>query len=34
MEVRYDQSLNGTHPFDDSKTDHQVTIATDFVLPF
>ncbi len=33
-EVRYDQSLNGTHPFNDSKMDHQVTIAADFVLPF
>jgi hypothetical protein len=33
-EVRFDQSLNGTHPFSDSKKDHQVTIAADFVLPF
>jgi putative OmpL-like beta-barrel porin-2 len=33
-EVRYDQALNGTHPFNDSKMDHQVTIAADFVLPF
>lgn len=33
-EVRFDQSLNGTHPFNDSKSDHQATIAADFVLPF
>ena len=33
-EVRYDQSLNGTHPFNDQKMDHQITIAADFVLPF
>jgi Putative beta-barrel porin-2, OmpL-like. bbp2 len=33
-EIRYDQSLNGTRPFNDSKMDHQLTIAADFVLPF
>jgi hypothetical protein len=33
-EIRYDQSLNGTHPFNDSKMDHQLTVAADFVLPF
>ena len=33
-EIRYDQSLNGTHPFNDSKMDHQLTLAADFVLPF
>jgi len=33
-EIRYDQSLNGTHPFNDAKMDHQLTLAADFVLPF
>ena len=33
-EIRYDQSLSGTHPFNDSKMDHQLTLAADFVLPF
>src|SRR6266403_1345626 len=33
-EIRYDGSLNGTKPFDAGKSDHQVTIAADFILPF
>ena len=33
-ELRWDQSLNGTRPFNDRKTSHQVTIAADFILPF
>jgi hypothetical protein len=33
-EIRYDGSLNGTKPFNAGKSDHQVTIAADFILPF
>jgi hypothetical protein len=33
-EIRYDRSLNGTTPFDAGTSDHQVTIAADFILPF
>jgi hypothetical protein len=33
-EIRYDGSLNGTKPFDAGKSDHQVTIGADFILPF
>ena len=34
-ELRFDQSLNGTKPFDNNGTSgHQLTFATDFVLPF
>jgi hypothetical protein len=33
-EIRYDSSLNGTKPFNAGKSDHQVTIAADVVLPF
>lgn len=33
-EIRYDSSLNGTKPFNAGKSDHQVTVAADVVLPF
>ena len=33
-EIRWDQSLNGTKPYNDLTSDHQFTIATDFILPF
>lgn len=33
-ELRWDEALNGTRPFNDSKSSHQVTIAADFILPF
>jgi len=33
-EIRYDRSLNGTKPFNAGTSDHQVTIAADFILPF
>ena len=33
-ELRFDDALNGTTPFNAGKSDHQVTIAADFVLPF
>jgi hypothetical protein len=31
-EIRYDQALNGTHPFDDGKADGQFTFGLDFIL--
>lgn len=31
-EVRYDRALNGTHPFDDGKSDGQFTFGLDFIL--
>ncbi len=33
-EIRYDSSLNGTKPFNAGKSDHQVTLSADVVLPF
>jgi len=35
-EIRYDQALetNGTKPFNAGTSDHQFTIAADFILPF
>jgi hypothetical protein len=33
-ELRFDDALNGTRPFDNGKSSHQVTIAADFILPF
>jgi len=33
-EIRYDQSLNSTRPFDTGTSDHQVTLGADFILPF
>jgi hypothetical protein len=33
-EIRYDSSLNGTKPFNAGKSDHQVTLAADVILPF
>jgi hypothetical protein len=33
-ELRFDDALNGSKPFNAGKSDHQVTIAADFVLPF
>jgi hypothetical protein len=33
-ELRFDDALNGTKPFNAAKSDHQVTIAADFILPF
>jgi Putative beta-barrel porin-2, OmpL-like. bbp2 len=33
-EIRYDRSLNGTRPFNDSKDRDQFTAAVDFVLTF
>jgi hypothetical protein len=33
-EVRFDDALNGTKPFVDSKQGHQVTIGADVVVPF
>jgi len=35
-EIRYDASLNGTHPFGTSTgaSGHQVTLATDIIVPF
>jgi putative OmpL-like beta-barrel porin-2 len=35
-EIRYDASLNGTHPFGTSTgtSGHQFTLATDFIVPF
>jgi hypothetical protein len=33
-ELRFDGALNGTKPFNSGTSDHQVTIATDFILPF
>jgi len=33
-EIRYDQSLNSTRPFDTGTSDHQFTLGADFILPF
>jgi hypothetical protein len=33
-ELRFDDALNGTKPFNNGTSSHQVTIAADFVLPF
>jgi hypothetical protein len=33
-ELRFDQSLNGTTPFNAGTSVHQVTLAADFILPF
>lgn len=33
-EIRYDTSLNNTKPFNAGKSDHQFTLAADFILPF
>ncbi|MFI4988536.1 MAG: outer membrane beta-barrel protein, partial [Alphaproteobacteria bacterium] len=33
-ELRFDDSLNGTKPFNTGKSGHQVTLAADFILPF
>ncbi|MBV8650616.1 MAG: porin [Alphaproteobacteria bacterium] len=33
-ELRFDEALNGTTPFNAGTSSHQVTLATDFVLPF
>src|SRR6185312_10023472 len=33
-EIRYDQPLNNTRPFNAGTSDHQFTIAADFILPF
>ena len=33
-ELRLDDALNGSKPFNAGTSDHQVTIAADFILPF
>jgi hypothetical protein len=33
-EIRYDRSLNGTRPFNDSSDRDQFTAAVDFILTF
>jgi hypothetical protein len=33
-ELRFDNALNGTKPFNSGKSDHQVTLAADLILPF
>ncbi len=33
-ELRFDRSLNGTTPFNAGTSDHEVTLAADFILPF
>lgn len=33
-EIRFDDSLNGTKPFNAGTSDHQVTLAADVILPF
>ncbi len=33
-ELRFDDALNGTKPFNGGKSGHQTTIAADFILPF
>jgi hypothetical protein len=33
-EIRYDTSLNDTKPFNAGKSDHQVTLGADVILPF
>lgn len=33
-ELRYDNTLNGTKAYNDRTSDHQWTIAADFILPF
>ncbi len=33
-ELRFDDALNGTHPFDNGRSSHQITIASDLILPF
>ena len=33
-ELRYDRSLNGTHPFNDSSDQDMFTAAVDFVVTF
>jgi len=33
-EFRVDDALNGTKPFNNGTSSHQVTIASDLILPF
>jgi putative OmpL-like beta-barrel porin-2 len=33
-ELRFDDALNGTKPFNNGRSSHQVTIASDLILPF